>query len=126
MDGGNEQRDAIKICMKAGLSASETLVLVHKANGNEASNLSKLFRRYSRFRERRELVDVDERGGRPKWTRTEVYIAAVAVWSHMTVDRIKKDSRIFERHRGCSSSDSERGLGKEKVVCTFCSTVLDT
>jgi hypothetical protein len=24
------------------------------------------------------------------------------------------------------SSDSERGFGKEKVVCTFCSTLLDT
>ena len=33
MDGGNEQRVAIKSCFKAGLSATETLVLdrtVHK------------------------------------------------------------------------------------------------
>jgi len=27
MDGGNEQRVAIKFCFKAGLSATETLVL---------------------------------------------------------------------------------------------------
>jgi len=26
----------------------------------------------------------------------------------------------------CGSSDSKRGFGKEKVVCTFCSTLLDT
>ena len=41
-------------------------------------------------------------------------------------NRIKSDSRIFERRQDWSSSDSERGIGKEKVVCTFCSTLLDT
>jgi hypothetical protein len=41
-------------------------------------------------------------------------------------NRIKNDSRIFEHPQDCSSSDSERGFGKEKVVCTFCSTLLDT
>ena len=39
---------------------------------------------------------------------------------------IQNDSRIFEHPQDCSSSDSERGFGKEDVVCTFCSTVLDT
>ena len=38
---------------------------------------------------------------------------------------IKNDSRIFEHSQDCSSSDSERGFGKEKVVFTFCSTLLD-
>jgi hypothetical protein len=36
MDGGNEQRVVIKLCLKAGLSATETLVLVQKAYGIEA------------------------------------------------------------------------------------------
>jgi hypothetical protein len=36
MDGGNEQRVAIKFCFKTGLSATETLVLVQKAYGNVA------------------------------------------------------------------------------------------
>jgi len=40
MDGGNEQRFAIKLCFKAGLSATETLGLVQKAYGNEVVNLS--------------------------------------------------------------------------------------
>ena len=40
-------------------------------------------------------------------------------------NQMKNDSRIFEHHQDCSSSDSERGFGKEKVVCTFCSTLLD-
>ena len=40
MDGGNEQRVAIKFCFKAGLSATETLVFVQKAYGKEAENWS--------------------------------------------------------------------------------------
>jgi len=64
--------------LKAGLSAKETLVLEQKTYGNEALNRSKVFSWYSRFRDGRELVEDDERGGRPKSTRTEVNIAAVA------------------------------------------------
>jgi hypothetical protein len=71
-------RVAIKFCFKAGLSATETTVLVEKAYGNEALNRSKVFGWYSRFREGRELVDDDERGG-AKSTRNEVNIAAVVV-----------------------------------------------
>jgi hypothetical protein len=91
MDGGNEQRIAIKFCFKADLSATETLVLVQKAYGNEAVNRSNVFRWYSRFRDGRELVEDDERGGRPKTTRTEVNIAAVAA------DLVKNDHRIASR-----------------------------
>ena len=61
MDGGNEQRVAIKFCFKAGLSVRERLILVQKVYGNEDLNRSKMFRRYSRFRDGRELVDDDER-----------------------------------------------------------------
>jgi len=39
MDGRNEQRVAITFRFKAGLSATETLVLVKKAYGNEALNV---------------------------------------------------------------------------------------
>ena len=70
MDGGNEQRFAIKFCFKAGLSATETLVLVQKAYRNEAMNRPNVFRWYSRFRDGRELVEDDQRGGRLKSTRT--------------------------------------------------------
>jgi len=90
MDGGNGQRVAIKFCFKSGLSATETLVLVQKAYGNEAVNRSNIFRWYSQFRDRRELVDDDERVGHPKSTRTEVNIAAVA-------DLVKNDCRIASR-----------------------------
>jgi hypothetical protein len=40
MDGRNEQTFAIKFCFKAGLSATEKLVLVQNAYGNEAPNRS--------------------------------------------------------------------------------------
>jgi len=61
-------------------------VLVQKANANEAPNRSNGFRCYSRFRDRRELVEDDERGGSPKSTRNEVNIAAVAISSNVTVE----------------------------------------
>jgi len=38
MDGGCEQGIAIKFCFKAGLSATETLVMVQRAYGKEALN----------------------------------------------------------------------------------------
>jgi hypothetical protein len=38
MDDGNEEKVAIKFSFKAGLSVTETLVLVQKFHGNEAVN----------------------------------------------------------------------------------------
>ena len=66
---------------------TETQVLVQKAYGNEALNRSNIFKWYSRFRDGRELVECDKRGGCPKSTRTEVNIAAVA-------DLVKNDRRF--------------------------------
>jgi transposase len=120
VDGRNEQRAAIKFCFKAGLSATETLVLVQKAFGNEAMNRSKVFRWYSRFRDGRDLVEDDERGGRPKSTRTEVNIAPVA-------DLVKNDRRIASRMIAESLNTSKtvvlrilkEGLGKRKSCARF-------
>jgi hypothetical protein len=91
VDGGNGQRVAIKFCFKAGLSATETLVMMQKTYGNEALNRSNVCRWYSRLRDGRGLVEDDERGGRPKSTRTEVNIAAVAA------DLVKNDHRFASR-----------------------------
>ena len=87
MNGGNEQKVAIRLCFKAGLSATETLVLVLKAYGNEDLNRSNVFSCYSRFRDARDLIENDEIGGRHKSSRPEVNIAAVA---HLA----KNDHRI--------------------------------
>jgi len=87
MDGGNEQSVDINFCFRAGLSATETLVMVQKACGNEAVNRSNVFRRYSRFRD-------GERGGRSKSIRTEVNIAA-------GTDMAKNDRRIASSMLAC-------------------------
>jgi len=120
MDGGNEQRFAIKFRFKAVLSATETLVLVQKAYGNEALNRSNVFRWYSRFRDGRELVEDDERGGRTKSTRTEVNIAAVA-------DLVKNESQIASKMIAESLNISKtvvlrilkEDLGKRKLCARF-------
>ena len=90
MDGGNEQTAAIKVCFKADLSATETLEFVQKAYGNEVLDRSNVFRWYSRFRDGRELVEDDERCGRPKSNRTEVNIAVAD-------DLFKNDRRVASR-----------------------------
>jgi hypothetical protein len=120
MDGGNEQRVAIKFCFKPSLSATETLVFVQKAYGNEALNRSNVFRWYSRFRGRRKLVEDDERGGHPKSTQTEVNIAAAA-------DLIKNDHRIASRMIAESLNipktvllqTLKKDLGKRKLCAHF-------
>jgi hypothetical protein len=65
-------------------------VLVQKAYGNEVLNQSNVFRWYSQFRDGSELVEDAERSGRPKLTRTELNITAVA-------DLVKNDHRIASR-----------------------------
>jgi len=112
MDGGNEQRVAIKLCFRAGLSATETLVLVQKAYGNKAVNGSNVFRWYSRFWDGRELVEDDERGGRPKSIRTEVNIVAVA-------DLVKNYRRIASRMIDAGLRILKGDLGKRKLCARF-------
>ena len=120
MDAWNEQRVTITFCFKAGLSATGTLVLAQKAYGNEAMNHSNDFRCYSRFRDGRELIEDDERGGHPKSTRTEVNIAPVA-------DLVKNDRRIASRMIAESSTIPttvvlrilEEDLGKRKLCARF-------
>ena len=63
---------------------------MQKAYRNGALNQSNVFRWYSHFRDGRELVEDDERGGPPKSTQTEVNIAAVA-------DLVKNDHQIASR-----------------------------
>jgi hypothetical protein len=85
---------------------------------NEALNRSNIFRWYSRLRDGRELED-DERGGRPKSTRTDVNIAAVA--------DLVNDSRIASRMIAESSNIPKTvvlrilkvDLGKKKLCARF-------
>jgi len=126
MDGRNEQRVAIKFCFKASLSATETLVLVQKAYGNEALNCLNIFTWYSWFQDGRELVDDNERGDSPKLTRTEVKIAAVA-------DLVKNDRWIASTMIAESLNIPKTVVLwilkedlEKRAVCTFCSILIDT
>jgi len=127
MNGGNEQRVAIKCCFKAGLSATETLVLVQTAYGNEAVNRSNVFKWYSWVRDGRELVEDDERGDSPKSTGTEVNTAAVA-------DLDKNDRRIASRMIAVPLNIPKtvvlrilkEDLGKRKLCACFVLHHLDT
>ena len=125
MDGGNEQRVAIKFCFKAGLSVTETLVLVQKVYGNAGLNRSNFLGG---------ILDFETEGS--WYNLTGQVTVQNRLWGKhccccwfsqkLLSNRIKNDSRIFEHPHDCNSSDSERGFGKEKVLCTFCSTLLDT
>jgi len=120
MDGGIEQRVAIKFYFKAGLSATGTLILVQKAYGNEDLNRSQVFRWHSQFRDERELVEDDERGGHPKSIRSEVSITAIA-------NLVKNDGRIPSRMIAESLNTSKtvvlrilkEDLGKRKLCERF-------
>jgi hypothetical protein len=115
-----------KFSFKAGLSATETLALAQMDYGNEVLKRSNVFRWYSRFWDGRELVEDDERGSRQKSTRTEVNIAPIA-------DLVKNGLRIASRMIAESLNIPKtvvlrilkEDLGK-KVMCTFCSILLDT
>ena len=80
------------------------------------------------------LISIRKRAGRRWWERWTSKIAlngdksCCCCWfgQKWPLNHIKNDSRIFEHPQDCSSLDSKRGFGKEKVVCTFCSTLLDT
>jgi histone-lysine N-methyltransferase SETMAR len=89
MDGGNEQ-SFHKILFHNWSICDSNISIGAKAYVNEAVNRSNVFLWYSKFRDGRELIEDDERCGRPKSTRTEVNIAAVA-------DVVKNDHRIASR-----------------------------
>ena len=72
------------------VSANRNTSIGAKGLWEGGSEPIKCFRWYSRFRDERELVEDDERGGRPKSTRTDLNIAAVA-------DLVKNERRIASR-----------------------------
>ena len=113
-------RVAIKFCFKACLSVTETLVLVQKDYGNEAQKQSNVFRWYSWFQNKRELLEDDERGGHPKLTRTKVNIAAVAGLvknEHQITSRMIADSLNIPKTLVLQFLEED--LGKRKLYARF-------
>ena len=87
MDGGNEERVALKFLFQ-GRSICDRKVA--KGLCELGSEPIKLFRWYFRYRDGRELVEDDEGSGLRKLSRTEVNIAADA-------DLVKYDGRVTSR-----------------------------
>ena len=100
-------KGAIKFCFKASLSATETLVLVQEAYGDEALNRSNVFRWYSRFQDGRELVEDDERGSRTdelKKVQKEELLASFQKLYNHTKTCIYANGAYFELKKCMSSS----------------------
>jgi hypothetical protein len=121
VDGRNEQSFVIKFYFKTRLSATKTLVLVQKAYGDEALNQSNVFRWNSPFRDGTELVEVDERGGRPKSTRTKVNIAAVSnLIKTLPSNCIKNDKQNLRTSpKTVVLRILKQDLGKRKLCACF-------
>jgi len=66
-----EQRVAIKFCVKAGKSAVEMIELINKVYGSAAMSCAIVYPWYARFRNGREDVKDNARSGRPSTARTE-------------------------------------------------------
>ena len=125
MDGRNEQRVAIKFCFRAVLSGTETLVLVQNGLWELGSEPIKRF--YVAF-------SISRRKGAARRWREGWPSKINSNWGkHCCRCWFKNDRRIASRMLAeslnipkTSSSDSERGFEKEKVVCTYSSILLDT
>jgi len=124
MEGGNEQRVAIKFCFKANLSATETPVLVQTFMG---------MRLWTNQTFLGGILDFERKGAGRRWQERwpskidknwGKHCCCCWFGQKWPSNCIMNDGRISEHPQDCSSSDSEREFGK--VVCTFCSTLLDT
>ena len=112
MDGENEQRVAIKCCLKAGLSATETLILLQKSYGNEALKRSNVFTRYSGFRDGRELVEGDDKID-SNWGKHCCCCWFVQKWQSNCT---KNDSRIFQHPKTVVLRVLKEDLERESCV----------
>jgi len=78
MDLSVEQRLAIKFCLKAAKSMTETLQMVNSAYGDQALSRSNVFRWYGRFRDGREDTEDDPRSGRPTECRNDNHVEKIS------------------------------------------------
>ena len=91
-----EQRVAIKFCVKAGKSAVGTIELINKAYGSYAMSRAIVYRWYARFRDGREDVKDDARSGHPSTARTDENVDLFVVCWKKTVVPLSNDCWSFE------------------------------
>ena len=114
-----EQRVAIKFCVKAGRSAVEIIELINKAYGSVAMSRANVYRWYAHFRDGREDVKDDARSGRPSTARTDENVESVRLLTedrHATLQMIADRLNIGrETVRRIVTED----LGKRKICTRF-------
>jgi len=76
-DKNLEQRISITFCVKIGKSASEMLDLLIMTYGEYAMKKSSVFKWHRRFKEGREDVKDDPRGGQTETQRADAYVDRV-------------------------------------------------
>ena len=122
-----EQRVAIKCCVKAGKSAVEMIKLINKAYSSTAMSCANVYRWYAHFRDRREDVKDDARSGHPSTARTDENVESVHCLltedHHATLQVIADRLNIREETvRRIVTED----LGKRKICARFVPHALTT
>jgi len=122
-----EQRVAIKFCVKAGKSAVEMIKLINKAYGSAVMSRANVYRWYARFRDGREDGKNDARSGRPSTARTGENVESVR--RLLTEDRRTTLQVIADRlyiGKETVRRIVTEDLGKRKICARFVSHALTT
>ena len=77
MDQRKEQRACIKFCANLGKSATETLIVIQQAFGDQSLSRAQVFQWHARFKTGRTSVDDDEHTGRPRSCTTPETVARI-------------------------------------------------
>ena len=120
-----EQRVAIKFCVKAGKSAVETIELINKDYGSAATSRANVYRWYARFADGREDLKDDARSGRPSTASSDENVESVRCL--LTEDRRTTLKMIADRLNIGKETVCQivtENLGKKKDLNKICSSCL--
>jgi hypothetical protein len=93
-----EQQYCIKFCQKLGDSKAETIRKIQQAFGDDAMGATQIKEWFNPFKDRRTLVDSDERSGRPStsWNANDIENVSSLILEdhHLTVREIADEVGI--------------------------------
>ena len=93
----------LKFIVRLGKPPTEALKLLQEVYGDEMMSRTRLFERYMRFKEGREMVEDDYRSGRPSTSRTDENVERVR-------QKVRSDGRLTVRMIA-----DELGMNSERV-----------
>jgi len=115
-----EQRVAIKLCVKASKSAVETIELINKAYGSAAMSRANVYPWHARFQDGREDAKDDARSGRPSTARTDENVESARrqlTEDNRTTLQMISDRLNIGKETVCGIVNED--LGKRKI-CARC------